>query len=150
MKRAEKIGSRTGGPVPDAETRRINAALKRHFEDKEEILLVFVFGSFASGRLTKESDVDVAVLFKERPSFSTMSAFTNEVSGAMGREADLVVLNDSSPIIRMQVLKYGNLISCRDNAILNDFRVRTIKDYDDLKRIRKEAEEKILRGRTYA
>lgn len=37
--------------------------LKEYFKDKEEILLVFVFGSIVGSHMTEESDVDIAILY---------------------------------------------------------------------------------------
>ncbi len=124
--------------------------LKEYFIDKEEVLLAFIFGSAVSGRMTNESDVDIAVLFKKMPEVSNVLEITDSVSEAIGREVDIVVLNDSSPVIRMQVLRNGKLIKSHDSGVYNDFIVRTVKEYDDLKHVRKEAEETILRGRIYA
>lgn len=128
----------------------ITEVLKEYFRNKEEILLAFIFGSAVSSRLTKGSDVDVAVLFSKMPDFSEVLKITTDVSETIGREVDIVVLNNSSPVIRMQVLKNGELIKSIDNASYNNFFVRTVKEYDDLKYVRKEAEENILRGRIYA
>lgn len=50
----------------------------------------------------------------------------------------------------MQVLKNGVIAVNRDRSIYNDFFVKTIKEYDDLKRIRKEAEDNLLKARVYA
>lgn len=124
--------------------------LKEYFKDKEETLLVFIFGSLVGGHMTRESDVDIAILFKRMPDFKEILHLKDEVSELMKRETDIVVLNNSSPIIRMQVLKNGVLVVNKNSAIYNDFFVRTIKEYDDLKRLRKEIEENILRGRIYA
>lgn len=128
----------------------IAGTLGEFFRDKEEIFLAFVFGSAAAGNLKEGSDVDIAVLFENRPNFHDVLKITNAVSELTGREADIVVLNDSSPVIRMQVLKKGKLIKVRNAAIYNNFYVRTVKEYDDLKHVRKEAETNILRGRIYA
>lgn len=128
----------------------IVGTLKEYFKDKEEIFLAFIFGSAVSSRLTKESDVDIAVLFSKVPYFSDILKITEEVSEIINREIDIVVLNNSSPVIRMQVLKNGKLIKSIDNASYNNFFVRAVKEYDDLKYVRKEAEENILRGRIYA
>ncbi len=38
--------------------------LKKYFEKKQEVLLAFLFGSFAKGFQMKESDLDIAVYFK--------------------------------------------------------------------------------------
>ena len=124
--------------------------LKEYITNMDEILLAFIFGSSVSERLTIQSDVDVAVLFDKMPTFSDVVTLRNTTSVATDRDVDIVVLNNSSPIIRMQVLKNGRLIKGRDSAAYNNFFVKTVKEYDDLKRIRKEAEENILKGRIYA
>ncbi|OGW20630.1 MAG: hypothetical protein A2X55_00350 [Nitrospirae bacterium GWB2_47_37] len=128
----------------------IAAILKEYFEDKENVFLVFIFGSAVNDRLTKESDVDIAVLFKQTPDFKEIIHFKGDLLSVIKRETDIVVLNNSSPVIRMQVLKNGVLVINKNSAIYNDFFVRTVKEYDDLKRVRKEAEDNILKGRIYA
>jgi hypothetical protein len=50
----------------------------------------------------------------------------------------------------MQVLKKGILLKKASEKMYNDFFTKTIKEYNDLKRIRKPQEENILRGRIYA
>jgi len=42
----------------------IGIAVKDFFSSKTGVLLVFVFGSAAEGRLTAHSDIDIAVLLK--------------------------------------------------------------------------------------
>ena len=131
-------------------TEDIAGPLGDYFRNREEILLAFMFGSAVSERLTEKSDLDIAVLFNSTPDFSLLVKIRDEISECMGREIDLVVLNDASPVIRMQVLKNGKLLKNKDSVIYSNFFVKTVKEYDDLKYIRKEAEENILRGRIYA
>ncbi len=120
------------------------------FSSSAEIALAFIFGSAAGSRLTKDSDIDIAVLFEHKPDVAGILAIKSAATEVVGRPVDIVVLNDSSPVIRMQVLKNGILIRKSGDASYNDFYVRTVKEYDDLKRIRKEAEENILKGGIYA
>lgn len=124
--------------------------LGEFFADKGEIVLAFIFGSVVSGLLTKDSDVDIAVLFDHLPHFSDILRVKDAASESIGRDVDIVVLNESSPVIRMQVLKNGRLIKKRDNAAYGNFFVKAVKEYDDLKQIRKEAEANILKGKIYA
>ena len=49
----------------------------------------------------------------------------------------------------MQVLKNG-LVVKKDSHTYNDFFVRTLNEYDDLKYYRQEIEKNILKGRIYA
>ncbi len=123
--------------------------IKEFLASKEEVLLSFIFGSFIEGRLTEESDIDIAILFKNKPDFSFLIDIMDRINQITGREADIVILNEASPIIKMQVLKKGKLLKKINDKTYNDFFLRTVKEYDDIKRIRRPQEENILRGRIY-
>jgi len=56
------------------------------------------------------------------------------LSEELGREVDLVFLNDCDPIIGMQVLANGALILNIDPACHLRFFMRTVSEYLDLKR----------------
>jgi len=110
-----------------------------------EIELAFLFGSFAGGTVTAESDVDIAILCRQVPSFDRREEIRAALCSGVEREVDLVVLNGASPILRMQVLKKGIILI--DNAsVYEDFFARTVGEYGDLKRVRREIEQSILRG----
>ena len=117
--------------------------------DRKDFLLVFLFGSFAKECATDESDVDVAIMFEKLPDFYETSNLEDQLSSHIGRDVDILVLNTASPVIRVQVLKYGLLIR-KDEKVYNDFFVRTLNEYSDLKYLRREAEDSILAGRIYA
>ncbi|GBE01705.1 nucleotidyltransferase domain protein [bacterium BMS3Bbin06] len=134
----------------NVEIDRIALEIKEYLDEREDVILAFIFGSAVEGKLTEESDIDIAVLFAHKPSSSGLLDIIDNLSTITGREVDIVILNNSSPIIRMQVLKKGTLLKKKSDAIYNEFFVRTVKEYDDLKYIRKEEEENILRGRIYA
>jgi predicted nucleotidyltransferase len=122
-----------------------NEKIARRLRGYPEIELAFLFGSFAGGTVTAESDVDIAILCSQVPSFDRREEIRAALCAGMNREVDLVVLNGASPILRMQVLKKGVILI--DNAsVYEDFFVRTTGEYDDLKRVRKGIEERILRG----
>lgn len=117
----------------------------------QDIAVAFLFGSLVSGRLKPESDVDIAVLYSPGsvPSYNIHLELKDDLSQIIKREADIVVLNNASPIIKMQVLKNGKKIVEQDSQVYSDFFVRTINEYDDLKRVRAINEKNILKGRIY-
>ena len=121
-------------------TPTITAVLKGY----PEIELAFLFGSFAGGTATPESDVDIAILFRQAPAYCRREEIQAALSSAINREVDLVVLNGASPILRMQVLKKG-IILIDDAKVYEEFFVRATGEYDDLKRVRMGIEERILR-----
>ena len=124
--------------------------LKETLTMHSDIVLVFLFGSFPRGEITSFSDLDIALFFTDAIDFYRINELKEDISEMLGIEADIVVLNNASPVIKMQVLKKGTLLINKDQRAYNEFFVNTVKEYDDLKRTRKEIEEKILRGRIYA
>ena len=129
--------------------RSLKENLEKFSVQQENFLLVFLFGSFARGFGTDESDVDVAIMFEKVPDFYELGDLKDQLSRCAGKEVDILTLNTASPIIRMQVLRYGLLVK-RDKRTYNDFFVSTFNQYIDLKYLRKEIEENLLKGRIYA
>ena len=120
------------------------------FKDRKDVSLAFVFGSFVRREMTAVSDIDVGIYFYSSPDFYQVNAIKDDLSALLKRDVDVVVLNDASPVIKMQVLKKGILVfeTCKNNY--SAFYGDTVKQYDDLKQIRKKCEDNILKGRIYA
>ena len=125
-------------------------SLKTFFKRRHKILLAFLFGSFASNCSRPSSDVDIGILFETVPDIYVINGLTEELSSILPREADLVVLNHASPVLKMQILKNGILIYSSNKKYFHQFFADTVNQYDDLKRIRKNCEENLLKGRIYA
>jgi len=125
-------------------------SLKTFFKRRHKILLAFLFGSFASNCSRPSSDVDIGILFETVPDIYVINGLTEELSSILPREADLVVLNHASPVLKMQILKNGILIYSSNKKYFHQFFADTVNQYDDLKRIRKNCEDSILKGRIYA
>lgn len=85
-------------------------------EQQDDIVLAFLYGSAAAGRETSQSDLDIATLHKGRPSREQVEAVKDELEKTSGKEVDLLLLNDASPIICMQVLKKGIPLIRRGSA----------------------------------
>ena len=112
--------------------------------EQPTILAAYVFGSVVQERLTAESDVDIGLLFESPPEGFRLLELQEELTGRIGRQADLVGLNQVSPILGMQVLKHGEVVFARSESAVRDFRVRTLFAYFDLKQVRKPIEEALL------
>lgn len=130
----------------DSVTVRLMSALTK----RDDLVLAFLFGSFARGQAASSSDLDVAVYFSGPVGFHEVASLREDLSAMLGIETDLLVLNTAPPVIRMQVLRHGTVLVNKDPKVYNTFFVETVKAYDDLKRSRKEIEDNILKGRIYA
>lgn len=121
------------------------------FEKKQGIVAVYLFGSEAKKKGNKESDVDIAILCESSsvPDFHSKIEIQEALSSRLKKEVDVVVLNKANPILKHQVLKYGELLLNNNPSLVNTFIVRSLMEYDDIKRVRAPIEKNILKGRIY-
>ena len=124
--------------------------VRSFFKGRNDVSLVFVFGSFVSREMTAVSDIDVGILFYGSPDFYEVITIKEDLTALLKRDVDIVLLNDASPVIKMQVLKKGVLVFQTAKNNYSTFYGDTVKQYDDLKHIRKKCEDNILKGRIYA
>ena len=106
-------------------------ALPGAFFRRHGIALAFVFGSTVDGGTLPPKDLDVAVLF-DRYSFPRyLGALEGLQDRLKRRDIDLVVLNCSSPALKMEALLKGVLLYSRDARTFADFSVQTCFEFED-------------------
>jgi predicted nucleotidyltransferase len=123
------------------------------FSHLPDIAAVYLFGSqIQPEKVNRFSDVDVAVLFDFNcaPNFINLTGMRESLSESLERDVDLICLNDSGPVIGMQVLHGGKLISLKNQRINNNYFIHLLTDYADLKRVTAPHEDAIVRGGFYA
>ena len=93
-------------PVIETDTEIIADFCRRH-----HIRKFAFFGSVLTERFSPESDVDVLVEFEEDhvPGFFALTAMEDELSGLLGRKADLRTPEDLSVYFREQVLQHASV-----------------------------------------
>lgn len=116
---------------------------------RKDIAAVYLFGSIVSGSGTAGSDVDVAILFSGEVAKMEQLVLQQELSDYLNTQVDLVDLAHASVVLRMQVFRKGRKLFDRNPSVTTSLIVRTLFEYDDLKRIIKPIEDNILRGRIY-
>lgn len=106
--------------------KHIRQKLGRYFEDKEEFLAAYLYGSAACGKNKTESDVDIAIL--TTPYKDTMESLKarirceTEISALLKKECDLVFLQEAGELLTFQILKNGIVIFERDREAHRSFR----------------------------
>ncbi len=125
--------------------------LKDFFADKADVLAVWIFGSQAKKTAGPLSDVDVALLYatEKIPNFTSQLTLKEELTSLLKKEVDLVVLNEANPILKHQVYKSGVVVLKKNTSFYNRFFVRSLNEYDDLKRVRHVIESNLLKRRVY-
>jgi predicted nucleotidyltransferase len=101
----------------------------------DDVLAAYLFGSLARGAGNDRSDVDIGVLLRKGPSgrFSDLPLdLEGALERAVGREVQLVVLNEAPPDLVHRVLRDGRLLLDRDRSTRIRFEVRMRSLYFDL------------------
>jgi len=82
-------------------------ALKLILEQEQDITIAILFGSMATGKYSRNSDIDLAVK-KERPlSSSSKIHLIEKVTQATGRAVDLIDLSIVGEPLLGQIIKHG-------------------------------------------
>ena len=77
----------------------------RDFSKQNGIEYMAVFGSFARGQATENSDIDILVRFEKPIGLLALIDLETKLSNLMNRKIDLVTVNELSPYIRDKVLE---------------------------------------------
>ena len=103
------------------------------FQDKG-LQLVVLFGSVASGKVHKRSDIDLAFLFDKQ---ADILALTNHVIRLLHNDqVDVVDLRRASPLLKYSAVKSGRLLYERAPGIFNEFYSLAFRRYVDTKKLR--------------
>lgn len=103
-----------------AEAADLGDALRSVLDQTPGIVSAYVFGSAASDRMHRESDVDVGVLldWNRYPSqsarFDARLRLITALQSAIGREVDLVILNEAPPHLTRRIMCEGLRITVRE------------------------------------
>jgi len=99
------------------EVKSLELSINEVLKDFPEIFFVTLFGSAAKGRMTTQSDVDIAVASSRKLSIEESAQLVVALSCAIGREIDLIDLQAVSGLILEQSLCHGKIIKNNDHPL---------------------------------
>lgn len=108
----------------------------KYFSQDEEVMLAYLYGSYAKGNADIRSDVDIALLVRQKPRLITKKeiAYALEIENIIkNTEVDVRILNDSPLAFQYQVVKKGRLIFCRNQRLRVRYESNLINEYLDFK-----------------
>lgn len=100
------------------------------------VVLCYVHGSVVKGTAMRESDLDIAVLFDTMPEHTLrVSTHIADTLGSIahGRELDIAILNEASPLFKQVVAAEGSLLYARSEDDRIRFEVQAIHEYESSK-----------------
>ncbi len=71
---------------------------------KYDVESVYLFGSYARGEATENSDIDLVMNFSEPISLFTLAEIINDLEKLFGKKVDIVSHNSASPRLLYQII----------------------------------------------
>lgn len=102
--------------------------IKTYFKNKEEVIAVYLFGSYAEGRESLFSDVDIGILItKNDRSFSRekRNRYMIELTKILRKDIHPVILNSASEELMRQIFLKGKCILINDSKKLSRYKMVT-------------------------
>jgi len=87
----------------------------------ETLLAVYFFGSWLTEYKTKESDIDIAIICKQRTDSVTLWNVAQEIAIKHHRPVDLLDLNNTTTVMKIQVISKGERVYCVDHDYCEQF-----------------------------
>jgi predicted nucleotidyltransferase len=101
------------------------------FRKYSDICAVYLFGSFASGRTHRESDLDLAIV----PSSRILQNQKLDILADLARRGfdrvDLVFLDTTDVVLKFEAVRHNRLVYCADNFDASAFYSLTLRQYWD-------------------
>lgn len=113
--------------------------MKKYLSTQRDVVAAYIFGSYAVGKETKRSDLDIGVIFSKRPlSYNRQFQIAKDLEELInGPEVDVRELSpESSPVFLMSALKNARLIVENNPRQRINFEVKTMQEYTDNEKYR--------------
>lgn len=117
----------------------LKAKLVNFFKKEPNVVGVLIYGSYARGKQNSASDLDIAVLTKNKltrkESTERRIHYSLRLSRLLRKNVDVVLLRDAPLLLRFNIFKEGKKVYVADKAILTNFKARTVVEYLDFKHL---------------
>lgn len=90
---------------------------------------IYLFGSYASGSVREDSDLDLAYLSQKQISDYERFKVAQQLASRLNVDVDLVDLEKASTVFQVQIISTGKVIDCKDEMNRQLFEMKTLKMY---------------------
>ena len=100
--------------------------IKNYFENEKDIVAVYLFGSYASGKVRSWSDIDLAILFDSRNRAAInrrLDKYLIDLSRVLRKDTHLTAMDFAGEGLLKQIFKKGKCIIVNDTKILAYFKM---------------------------
>jgi len=109
--------------------------LLNFFRDKDDFPLIILFGSYADGRQTETSDVDVAFYVEKPLPVDERLALQDKLQAVLSKTVDLIDLRDAHGALLQEVLVRGLRIKNEDPAVYERLLGRMLREKENDARV---------------
>ncbi len=100
--------------------------LKNFFKDKPEVVAVYIFGSQATDKTGRSSDVDIGILLDTNERVAQIekrNQYMVELANILRKEIHPIILNSASEELMRQIFAKGKCILIKDQKKLSLFKM---------------------------
>jgi uncharacterized protein len=114
----------------------------------DNVIAIYMFGSYETQHQNFESDIDIAVLFdiesKSESNCLLIKECANNLSQQLDRSLDLVNLLEANTVFQYQIITTGKLIYCSNEYKRDVFEMNTMSAYLKLNEERSQIIDEII------
>jgi len=126
----------------------IHENIKSFFENKKDIVAVYLFGSHAEGRERLSSDVDLAILFDNRGREAVnqlLDKYLVDLSRCLRKDIHLTAMDFAGEELLKQIFKKGKCLVVNDSKKLAYFKMMALSKIASFHYYRSQMQSGIIR-----
>jgi predicted nucleotidyltransferase len=135
----KQVIKREGNIYKDLSVSEITGASADYLRQVDCIDFAVIFGSFAEGKVSNLSDIDIGIFINTDISLMECGSMTIRLESILKREVDIVILNDlykRNPLLAYEIISKGGMILCKDETKFREFKKNTLLYFMDTKGLR--------------
>ena len=120
--------------------------IAQYCKQNKDIVAVYLFGSRTGKTYSQKSDVDLAVLLKDKIVQFDLLDFIVSLERKLELPVDVVILNSAGEIVKYQVRVHGIVLYESDAFLRKEFEVKSRKYFEDFQYLHKRYTRDVLYG----
>lgn len=127
----------------------LTTRLKQYFKDKPEVIAVYIFGSQATGKKKRSSDVDVGILLntKDRATeIEKRNQYMVDLADILRKEIHPIILNSAGEELMRQIFTKGDCILIKNQKKLSLFKMTMFARIADFGYYRNQMQSGLIRS----
>lgn len=117
-------------------------------KEKLDCDAIVLFGSYARGTQTQESDIDIAFKTKKEINSETQFELMQELEEILKIDVDLINLDKITDVFRYEILMNGETLYCKNSFKFDMYKLDMFREYLEFNESRKSIVERVKNGGT--